>query len=414
MRRYVIIGNSAAGIGAIEGIRSQDEEGQIAVIGEEPHHVYSRPLISYLLEGKTDTQRMKYRPDDFYERNRVETHLGHRAVSIDPDEQQVELDDGTRIAYDALFLGTGSRPFVPPIEGLDGVSRVHTFMTLDEALSLADDLKDPKRVLIVGAGLIGLKCAEGIRSRCSELTVVDVAPHVLPSILDEEGAAIIEDVLKSQGIRLCMGKGVSRFEGDMAMLSDGSSIPFDIAVIAVGVRPNTEIYPEKASPGIPTDVYGRTEIPGIYAGGDCAMSHDIVADADRILALLPNAYMQGHAAGVHMSGGREAYDRALAANAMGLFGTHMITAGSQEGDVQVFRDGDTYKKLVTEDGLLKGFIMIGDVRNAGIYTALIRDRKPLGEIDFALVSQRPSLMAFSLRERQGKLRGNKQPLPHIL
>lgn len=413
MRRYVIIGNSAAGIGAIEGIRSQDSDGIIVLVGEEPHHVYSRPLISYLLEGKTDEQRMKYRPDDFYEKHRVDCRLGKKATSIDPERRQVVLEDGSETPYDAVFIGTGSHPFVPSIKGLDEVSCQHTFMTLDAAKALAADLDTSKRVLIVGAGLIGLKCAEGIHERCGSTVIVDIAPHVLPSILDEEGSHIVEEVLKEKGIELRLGTGVSHFEGNTAILSDGSSIPFDVVVIAVGVRPNTEVYPGKAAPGIPTDENGRTEIDEIYAGGDCAMSHDIVTDADRILALLPNAYMQGHSAGIHMAGGSEPYDRAIAANALGLFGQHMITAGSQEGEIHVHRHPGAYKKLVTGDGVLKGFIMIGDVRNAGIYTSLIRDRKPLCEIDFDLISEKPGLMAFSLRERQGKLRGNKAGRPYI-
>ena len=118
---YVIIGNSAAAVGCIEGIRKQDKDGTITLISDEPYFTYSRPLISYLLLGRTDRQRMQYRPDDFYDKNRVRPLLGKRAKSIDPESKQVVLDDGTALHYDKLLVATGSRPFVPPAKGLDGV-----------------------------------------------------------------------------------------------------------------------------------------------------------------------------------------------------------------------------------------------------------------------------------------------------
>lgn len=402
-RRYVIIGNSAAAAGAIEGIRSVDGEGSVTVIADEPHHIYSRPLISYLLQGKTDEERMLYRPRDFYERNRVDCRLGTRAESIDPDKREVLLEDGTAVPYDELLIAAGSRPFVPPIEGLDEVEHCHTFMTLDAAKALAEDVGPESRVLIIGAGLIGLKCAEALQGRAGSITVCDIAPHVLPSILDAEGASLVQETLADAGLSLVLGSGVSRLENGEAVIGDGQRIPFDVLVVAVGVRPNTGLYPGEAQRGIPTDAAGCTEVPHVYAAGDCAQSRDITTGSDRILALLPNAYMQGHAAGVNMAGGSEAYDHALPANALGLFGLHMITAGSLDGEERVFRPEGGYKKLVTADGRLRGFIIIGDVSRAGIYTSLIREQRPLEEIDFELIAERPQLMAFSRRDRKEKL-----------
>lgn len=406
-RRYVIIGNSAAAAGAVEGIRSADRTGSITVVSDEPYHIYSRPLISYLLEGKTDEERMLYRPRDFYERTGVDCLLGRRAEKVDPERQEITLDDGTVLPYSELLIAAGSRPFVPPVAGLDAVERCHTFMTLDAAKALAEDVQADSRVLIVGAGLIGLKCAEALRRRAGSISVCDIAPHVLPSILDEEGAARVEEVLKKEGIALHLGSGVSEFDSGEAVLSDGTRVPFDVLVIAVGVRPNTELYPEPAPRGIPTDAFCRTGVPHIYAAGDCAISHDITTGADRILALLPNAYMQGHAAGVNMAGGSESYDKAMPANALSLFGLHMITAGSLDGEARVSSEG-SYKKLVTRDGRLVGFLILGDVSRAGIYTALIREQRPLAEIDFELIAERPQLMAFSRRERRQKLRGGEE------
>ena len=241
MKNYVIIGNGAAAVGAIEGIRSADRDSRITVISREACHVYARPLISYLLEGKTDLKRMLYRPEDFYEKNRAEVLYGKSAVKIDPEKRTVTLDSGEEIGYDALLCAAGSTPFVPPFEGLDGVKNVHPFMTLSDAQALEKDLAPDKKVFIIGAGLIGLKCAEGILERVGSVTVCDLAPRVLSSILDEECAALMEERLKEHGVKFLLGDTVERFEGQKAIMKSGKTVDFDILVTAVGVRPNISL-----------------------------------------------------------------------------------------------------------------------------------------------------------------------------
>ena len=408
--KYVIIGNSAAAVGCIEGIREKDKKGSITVVSNEIHHTYSRPLISYLLYGKTDEERMKYRPDSFYEDNGVTTMLGHTAVKINPDKKTVELDDGTALSYDKLLVATGSKPFIPPMEGLDTVEKSFTFMTLDDAKALDAALTKDSRVLIVGAGLIGLKCAEGIFDKIGHLTVIDLADRILPSILDEKGSELVQKFLEDKGIEFRLGTSAASFDGNKAVLTNGDEIEFDVLVVAVGVRPNTELVSEAGGSvdrGIVTDKYSRTTITDVYAAGDCAKSHDITTGTDRILALLPNAYMQGVAAGRHMTGADMPYENAMPMNAIGFFGYHIITAGNYDGEELVTCDGMNYKKLVVKDNCLKGFIMIGDVRRAGIYTKLIREKVPLDTIDFELISRKPQLMAFSREERAKQLGGKK-------
>lgn len=408
--KYVIIGNSAAAVGCIEGIREKDKKGSITVVSNEIHHTYSRPLISYLLYGKTDEERMKYRPDSFYEDNGVTTMLGRTAVKINPDKKTVELDDGTVLSYDKLLVATGSKPFIPPMEGLDTVEKSFTFMTLDDAKALDAAITKDSRVLIVGAGLIGLKCAEGIFDKIGHLTVIDLADRILPSILDEKGSELVQKFLEDKGIEFKLGTSAASFDGNKAVLTNGDEIEFDVLVVAVGVRPNTELVSEAGGSvdrGIVTDKYSRTTITDVYAAGDCAKSHDITTGTDRILALLPNAYMQGVAAGRHMTGADMPYENAMPMNAIGFFGYHVITAGNYDGEELVTCDGMNYKKLVVKDNCLKGFIMIGDVRRAGIYTKLIREKVPLDTIDFELISRKPQLMAFSREERAKQLGGKK-------
>ncbi len=406
--KYVIIGNSAAAVGCIEGIRSIDPEGSVTVISDEPYAVYSRPLISYLLYGKTDLERMKYRPDDFYEKNGVKTILGVRAVKVNRAAKEVILSDGRRVPFERLLFATGSRPFVPPMDGLDRVEKKFTFMKLDDAKALEAALTKESRVLIVGAGLIGLKCAEGIRNRVRSIAVVDLANRILPSILDETGSVMVQKYIESFGIRFILGDSVEHFNPGLARLKSGGEVPFDVLILAVGVRPNTQLAAEigcKTGRGIVIDSHSATSLPDVYAAGDCCECRDITTNSSRVLAILPNAYLQGETAGINMAGGEKSFDKAIPMNAIGFFGLHIITAGSYDGEAWTEQTEKTYKKLVSKDGLLKGYILIGDVARAGIYTSLIREQTPLDSIDYELIKKKPQLMAFTAERRREMLGG---------
>lgn len=406
---YVIIGNGTAATGVIEGIRVVDHESPITVISSEPYPVYGRPLISYMLLGKTTEEKMlQYRPTDFYEKNGVTTMLGKTVSAVDSAAKTVTLESGEVIPYDKLCIATGSRPFVPPMDGLDSVEAQTPFMTLDHAKRLRELLGEgkDKRVLIVGAGLIGLKCAEGIINLAQSITVCDLAPRILPNVLEEHPASIIQKHIEKQGVKFLLNDSVAHFEPNQAQMKSGAVVDFDVLVVAVGVRPNTDLAAMagcEVNRGILLDDHMQTSVPDIYAAGDCTVSHDIAAETDRILAILPNAYMQGETAGMNMAGGNRAFDKSIPMNASGFMGLHMITAGSYEGEAYIVEDEDSYKMLVTKDDRLRGFILIGDVERAGIYTSLIREKTPLSSIDFDLIKERPQLMAFSSTERVHKL-----------
>lgn len=404
--RYVIIGNSAAGVAAAEGIRSRDKSGEIVMISEEKFPAYGRPLISYYLLGATDRAHMDYRPSDFYEKNGITLRLGVRAEKIDPVRRTVLLSDGSEIGYDRLLAATGSRPFVPPAEGLSEVKAKFTFMTLADALALEKALSEKKEVLIVGAGLIGLKCMEGILGRVKKVTVIDMADRVLSSILDEKGSQIVQRQLEARGVRFVLSDSVVRFEEGRAKLKSGGEIAFDLLVMAVGVRPNIELVKEaggKTDRGIVTDEGMRTSLPDVYAAGDCTESSDIASGKRRILALLPNAYRQGYCAGENMAGGDARFGDAMPLNAIGFFGSHILTAGAYEGESFISGEGDTYRRFFVKDGVLKGFILIGAPERAGIYTALVRERRSLSEVDFEMLKTEPRLSAFSAEERKKAL-----------
>lgn len=408
MKKYIIIGNGVAAAGCIEGIRSVDRTGEITVISEENHPVYCRPLISYYLEGKTDPQRMMYRSPDFYEKNGCRVLYGERAVRICRENKQVELADGSLHPYDALCIAAGSTPFTPPFAGLETVSRKYSFMTLDDALALEKGITPESRVLIVGAGLIGLKCAEGICGRVASVTVCDLAGRVLSSILDDECAALMQQHLEQKGMDFALGDSAARFEDGRAYMQSGRIIDFDVLVLAVGVRPNISLIKEAGGDtgrGIVIDSCMRTSLPDIYAAGDCAEGMDASSGQQRVLAIWPNAYMQGYTAGQNMAGSHAAFDKAIPMNSIGFFGLHAMTAGSYEGNMYEEKTETSIKRLFTKDDLLKGFILIGCKERAGIYTSMIREKTPVSSVNFELLKKTASTTAFSPDIRRKKFGG---------
>jgi NADPH-dependent 2,4-dienoyl-CoA reductase/sulfur reductase-like enzyme len=219
---------------------------------------------------------------------------------------------------------------------------------------------------------------------------------------------MVQKHIEKFNIDFILGQSVSRFDGQTAYLNSGSKVDFDILVVAVGVRPNISLISDiggETNRGIVTDEYMRTSIDGIYAAGDCTESYDVSCGQRRVLALLPNAYRQGECAGINMAGGEKKFDRAIPMNAIGFFGLHMITAGSYTGEIHENIGDGSLKKLFYDDDQLRGYILVGDVEKAGIYTSLIQNRVSLDDVDFGLICEKPSLMAFSRKYRQQKLGG---------
>ncbi|MDR2360549.1 MAG: FAD-dependent oxidoreductase [Oscillospiraceae bacterium] len=423
-KKFVIIGNSAAAVGAVESLRAIDsdaESWEIVLISDEPHHTYGRPLISYLLFGKTDEERMKFRPDDFYSANKITTMLGCTVTKIDASAKTVSWSKDSysgELKYDKLLAAIGSVPFIPPMDGIDTVPLKTPFMKLDDAKLLQERVDADTRVFIVGAGLIGLKCAEGISKLTKHITVCDLASRILPSILEAEPAEIMRNWIEGNGVRFMLGDTVSEFKGKTAVMKSGERVEFDVLVLAVGVRPNVALIKDaggEVNRGIVTDQFCRTSLKDVYAAGDCSESYDITSGQTKILALLPNAYAQGYVVGRHVAGLEDKpYDSAIPLNAIGFWGKHILSAGSYVGEkYEVFGKDGSYRLICREDGLLKGFILIGgnDVHDhsafdrAGIYTNLIKDRIPLDTLNFEEIKDRASLKGFTAEARKRKLGG---------
>ena len=185
--KYLIIGNSAGGIGAAEAIREVDKVGTITIVSDEPYHVYSRPLISEYLSENYPIERMLFRQPDFYEKNNIQAILGQRVTGLNIDNHDIKLKDGRRITWEKLLLATGGLPITPKIEGI-GLKGVFTFTTLDDAKAIDEFLNHyhrKVRATVIGGGLIGVSATEALVKRGVDVTIVDVmrrnGPERMPS-----------------------------------------------------------------------------------------------------------------------------------------------------------------------------------------------------------------------------------------
>ena len=406
---YVIAGNGPAAVSCIEGIRTIDKSGEITLISGEVHDAYFRPLISYYLQGKSKARNIYCRDNEFYEKNDILT-IYNEVVSLDAKEKIVTLAEGSETAYDKLCICTGSSPFVPPMNGLDTVEKKYTFLTIDDAYKIEKAISSDSKVLIIGAGLIGLKCAEGLRNRVGSVAVCDLAPRVLSSILDDECASFVQKHLENQGISFYLSDTADHFEKNKAIMKSGKKIDFDVLVLALGVRPNISFFKDaggECGRAIKVANDMRTSLKDVFAAGDCVEQYDVSYDDQRIMALLPNANIGGFTAGVNMAGGDSSFDNAVPMNSIGFFGLHMMTSGSYPVDAELIekKDEKSLKRFFIKDNKLKGFIMIGDVKSAGIFTDLVRNQKELSGIDLESLINDPTLIPFGEIYRRKKLGG---------
>ena len=224
---------------------------------------------------------------------------------------------------------------------------------------------------------------------------------------------MVQEHLEAHGLRFLLGDTAAALEENAAHMRSGKTVGFDVLVLAVGVRANTSLLRDcggEISRGIVTDAQMHTSLPGIYAAGDCAEGMDISLGQRRVLAILPNAYMQGFTAGANMAGGDRSFDNAIPMNAIGFFGLHALSAGTafppeDGGECFEERSGRGLRRLFVRNGLLTGFMLIGDTARAGIYTALIRDRTPLDSINFDLLRTAATTAAFPAEQRAKKFGG---------
>jgi NADPH-dependent 2,4-dienoyl-CoA reductase/sulfur reductase-like enzyme len=265
--RVVVVGAGLAGSRCADTLRSLGFEGGIALVGEERHAPYERPCLSKEFLGGT-REEIQLRPPGYWAARGIELVLGRRVESVD----LLNKTAGEGLEWDALVIATGARPRRVPFAVPEGV---HVLRSADDAISLRMDLRPGRRLVVIGAGFVGVEAASTAAALGLDVTLVDVASVPLERVLGQEVGGILAERYRAAGIDLRLGSGLREFtagrDGRAAgvELADGAVVPCDVVLVAIGVAPAVELM-EADRNGIPTDSCGRTTIPGVYACGDVA------------------------------------------------------------------------------------------------------------------------------------------------
>jgi len=385
----VLIGNSFAALFAAEAIRRLDREGLITFIAEEPEHTYSRALLHETLAGWAPDRVIWLRERDYYDRISARPMLGRRVVEVRPRERRVVLADGESVSYDKLLISTGGAPFIPPgIDSIDRFEKVFTFTRLSDVRAIDAALEGVREVAILGQGLIGLQCAEGIAARGRKVTVVEIADDLLPFALDSNAAAIVRRELAREKIELVNRDTFAAVEGaggkiSSVLLKSGGRIPCQMVVIAVGVRPLVGLVEGsgiEVDRGIVVNERMETNVEGVYAAGDCAQGLELLSGRKLPLAVIPVASTMGMYAGYNMAGGRRTYPGSIPLNALQFGGIPIISYGyvRDEEGAEVFCHIDekqnVYKKAIIKEGKLRAAVLVKDIERAGMFRRLIEQQ----------------------------------------
>jgi len=418
MTKYVIIGGSAGGIGAVEAIREVDPVGTITVISEEPFPQYSRPMISEYVSREATLDTMKYRGDQFWKNNNVQILTGRTATKIDFTKKQVELDGGTKIDFEKLLIATGGKPFVPRME-CGEKNGIFTFTELSSAKGLESKLAQSKSAVVIGGGLIGVSASEALVKRGIKVTLVELKDNILNLILDKTASDIAENVLTEAGVTVIIGQTVQRILGKKdneasvggVIMTDGTEIACDLVVVAIGVVPRTELVkepPVKVNRGIVVDRFMRTNLPDVYACGDVAEAHDFLIEQNRLLPLWSLAHLGGRVAGYNMADKQVEYEGGTVMSSLKYFDLPVIAVGNVNPEdssdyeilVELNPEKTVYKKILFKDNVIVGFIFLGDIEKAGILFRLLKNHVDVGEIKDRILSEDFGIVTLPEQLRQ--------------
>ncbi|MBU1124399.1 MAG: FAD-dependent oxidoreductase [Candidatus Omnitrophica bacterium] len=402
MKNFIIIGNSAAGIAAIEAIRKIDTVSKITVISDEEYPAYCRCLISYYLAGQTKEKDIFYRTESFYRAHNVELLLNKKVARVDPKKGRVVLRDRNQRSFDGLLIATGATPKIP--EAVKGIKKTGVFglRTLQDAKAIAELLPVTKAAFVLGGGLVGLKTAYALRKKRIDVKVVVKSKQILSQILDYDGASFVQRRLQENGIDILLGQDITEIIGEgeirAVKLDSGKAYDCSMVIVGKGVSPNIDLIKDteiKVNEGIVADSSLQTSVPSIYAAGDVCESLDLTRGAHAVNALWPVAVEQGKIAGTNMAGGNLRYDGSLGMNSLEFFGLPTISLGIYRPEAgEKFEElkksdpgAQVYKKLLLKDNHLVGAVLVGDIKSSGAYLRLIRERIDCSSIKDMLLQE---------------------------
>lgn len=447
MRRYVIIGNGAAGVTAAEELYHLDGRASITVVSDEPYPMYSRPGLAYILIDEVSAEQAIARKPEWYTRHHINLIMS-RAVRIDFEQRQVWLANGQALAYDALLIATGAQAVPAPFSGgqLDGVVYLDT---LDNTLNLIERAKSAQAAVVVGGGITALEMAEGLAHHQVETHYLVRKTNLWSTLLNDSESRLVETQIKHHSVHIHYGSEIAEIVGAQGRVvgvktNRGEMIPCEIVGVAIGVQPNLALAkgtPLKIDRGIMTNEYLETNLPGVFAAGDCAQIYDAWSGTHHIDSLWPTAISSGRTAAANMTGAHVPYRKGVPFNAALLFGLHLtaigqVAAAGRDGDAteelsfisrgssEVWtanpgggytsawaNDGTSSQRLVLRDQALVGALLLGNQRLADPLRDLIDQHVNIAAVRAGLMSGGPALATAVLTAWQHSQRQHGHKIP---
>ena len=386
--KLVLVGNGMAGMRTLEGLlKAAPDMYDITVFGDEPHPNYNRIMLSPVLAGEQTVEQIVLNSRDWYAEHGITLYTGKRIVKIDRKNRFVEADDGTRADYDRLLLATGSKPFMLPVPGadLEGVIGFRDIADVDAMIAASGQYK---HAVVIGGGLLGLEAANGLKLRGMDVSVVHIADWLLERQMDESAARLLQGNLEAKGLKFLLKKQTAELVGGEGgrdgvrvtalKFKDGETVPADLVVMAVGIRPNTTLA---ESAGLlcdrglrVNDTMQSITDARIYAVGEC-VNHRGIA-----YGLVAPLFEQAKVCANHLAEhGVARYQGSMTSTKLKVTGIDLFSAGEFMGgegtEAIVFQDPGrgAYKKLVLKDNKLAGACLYGDTLDGAWYFELMRD-----------------------------------------
>ncbi len=380
MTDYIIIGNGVAANTAAESIRKNDPQGSIRMFSKEKNHYYYIPALPEYLAGEKDVAGITLHDATWYRDAGIELHLETEVSSVDPDAGTVTTSGGATFSYDKLLLATGGYSFVPPITGSD-TEGVYTLRTIADADTIRNKAAAAKELVLIGGGLLGLEAGNGLRRAGLNVTVVEFFPRLLPRQMDEAGAAVLQRQMEQMGFSFRLGAKTSEIvragEKLVVSLEGGEQLTADMVLVSAGVRPElglAQSLQADIDKGVQVDDFMQTGRRNIYAAGD------LIEHRGRFYGIWPAAMEQGRIAGKCMAGENESYNGTVPANTLKVVGIDLTAAGDIDADsnheaiVHTDTDKNVYRKIVIQDDVIIGTILLGDISGSDRIMAAMKNR----------------------------------------
>jgi len=369
--QVVIVGNGVAGITAAAAIRERSADAKISVYTDESHPYYPRPRLYNILSGEAQPADIYGFPTQWYTERKITVDLSKKAAGIETDKKELLLQDGHRISYDKLLLANGAHSFVPPVKGVEKTG-VFTLRSLQDALAIREYAKKTKKAVVIGGGLLGLEFAASLRKLGQQVDVIELLPRLLPMQLDQDGAALLQQILESRGVNVTVGVKTEEIIGQQAVsavaLGGGKQISGDFVLFSAGVRSNTDLASQagiKTNRGVLVDDYLRTNATDVYAAGDVAEFRG------RVYGIIPAALDQAKIAALDMFEKEgHVYPGTIPSNTLKIVGIDLASMGLANPEGSGFeevrklkREERVYKKVVVQQGIIVGAIILGETRS---------------------------------------------------